>query len=192
MALCSGSGAHVTVVGAGCQNQPHLGSPPLPPWSTCRPGTPTRAADVLTQLSTFCFCHVDCEDQMFSVVQHLPGSRRAHHWFLLGPLVLIRHSCSLPVCVSSAEFSVVLKVDNRIVGRTHWRQLGTEPWDQSFSTELERVSTISWSGWFICSNSSWVRGSRADTPPTPTWSWSRSCFYGPLSHENTPVHTPHQ
>lgn len=42
-------------------------------------------------------------------------------------------------CVSSAEFSVVLKVDNRIIGRTHWRQLGHESWDQSFSTELERV-----------------------------------------------------
>lgn len=37
----------------------------------------------------------------------------------------------------------MLKVDNRIVGRTHWRQLGTEPWDQSFSTDLERVSSVS-------------------------------------------------
>ncbi|XP_030579843.1 serine/threonine-protein kinase N2 [Archocentrus centrarchus] len=38
----------------------------------------------------------------------------------------------------SSEISAVLKVDNRIVGRTHWRQLGKEAWGQSFSTELER------------------------------------------------------
>lgn len=38
---------------------------------------------------------------------------------------------------------MVLKVDNRIIGRTHWRQLGSEPWAQSFSTELERVGTAS-------------------------------------------------
>lgn len=64
------------------------------------------------------------------VVQHLPGSRGAADRTLVFS------------DVSSAEFSVVLKVDNRIVGRTHWRQLGAEPWDQSFSTELERVSTL--------------------------------------------------
>lgn len=34
----------------------------------------------------------------------------------------------------------MLKVDNMIVGRTHWRQMGKEAWGQSFSTELERVS----------------------------------------------------
>lgn len=38
----------------------------------------------------------------------------------------------------STEISAILKVDNRIVGRTHWRQLGKEAWGQSFSTELER------------------------------------------------------
>uniref|UniRef100_A0A8C1MPX3 protein kinase C n=1 Tax=Cyprinus carpio TaxID=7962 RepID=A0A8C1MPX3_CYPCA len=33
----------------------------------------------------------------------------------------------------------VLKVDNKIVGRTHWRSLSKEAWNQSFSIELERV-----------------------------------------------------
>ncbi|XP_056875465.1 serine/threonine-protein kinase N2 [Takifugu flavidus] len=51
----------------------------------------------------------------------------------------------------SSEFSVVLKVDNRIIGRTHWRQLGTESWDQSFSTELERSRELEiavfWRDW---------------------------------------------
>ncbi|XP_028458257.1 serine/threonine-protein kinase N2 isoform X2 [Perca flavescens] len=42
----------------------------------------------------------------------------------------------------SSEISAVLKVDNRIVGRTHWRQLGKEAWGQSFSIELERVTFI--------------------------------------------------
>lgn len=39
----------------------------------------------------------------------------------------------------SAEVSAVLKVDNRVVGRTHWRQTGKEAWGQNFSIELERV-----------------------------------------------------
>uniref|UniRef100_H3CBN3 protein kinase C n=1 Tax=Tetraodon nigroviridis TaxID=99883 RepID=H3CBN3_TETNG len=51
----------------------------------------------------------------------------------------------------SSEFSVVLKVDNRIIGRTHWRQLGSEPWAQSFSTELERSRelelSVYWRDW---------------------------------------------
>uniref|UniRef100_A0A673HCF7 protein kinase C n=1 Tax=Sinocyclocheilus rhinocerous TaxID=307959 RepID=A0A673HCF7_9TELE len=32
----------------------------------------------------------------------------------------------------------VLKVDNKVVGRTHWRPLSKEAWNQSFSIELER------------------------------------------------------
>ncbi|KAM8828544.1 serine/threonine-protein kinase N2 isoform 2-T2 [Spinachia spinachia] len=38
----------------------------------------------------------------------------------------------------SSEIRAVLKVDNRIVGRTQWRQLGKDAWGQSFSMELER------------------------------------------------------
>uniref|UniRef100_A0A673WTL0 protein kinase C n=1 Tax=Salmo trutta TaxID=8032 RepID=A0A673WTL0_SALTR len=42
----------------------------------------------------------------------------------------------------STEISAVLKVDNRMVGRTHWRALSKDAWDQSFSIELERVTFI--------------------------------------------------
>lgn len=45
------------------------------------------------------------------------------------------------VCLS-AEIRAVLKVDNRIVGHTHWRQLGKDAWGQSFSIDLERVSGL--------------------------------------------------
>uniref|UniRef100_A0A673HAM8 protein kinase C n=1 Tax=Sinocyclocheilus rhinocerous TaxID=307959 RepID=A0A673HAM8_9TELE len=38
----------------------------------------------------------------------------------------------------SSEISAVLKVDNKVVGRTHWRPLSKEAWNQSFSIELER------------------------------------------------------
>ncbi|XP_023193943.1 serine/threonine-protein kinase N2-like isoform X2 [Xiphophorus maculatus] len=38
----------------------------------------------------------------------------------------------------SSEVSAVLKVDNRVMGRTHWRPQGKEAWGQNFSTELER------------------------------------------------------
>lgn len=44
--------------------------------------------------------------------------------------------------LSTAEISAVLKVDNRMVGRTHWRVLSKDAWDQSFSIELERVSVL--------------------------------------------------
>ncbi|XP_068608632.1 serine/threonine-protein kinase N2 [Brachionichthys hirsutus] len=51
----------------------------------------------------------------------------------------------------SSEVNVVLKVDNRIVGRTHWRQLGNEAWGQSFIIELERSRelevAVCWRDW---------------------------------------------
>uniref|UniRef100_A0A8C1DPC9 protein kinase C n=1 Tax=Cyprinus carpio carpio TaxID=630221 RepID=A0A8C1DPC9_CYPCA len=52
----------------------------------------------------------------------------------------------------SCEFlSAVLKVDNKIVGRTHWRSLSKEAWNQSFSIELERSRELEiavyWRDW---------------------------------------------
>ncbi|CAJ1071003.1 serine/threonine-protein kinase N2 [Xyrichtys novacula] len=51
----------------------------------------------------------------------------------------------------SAEVSVVLKVDSRVVGRTHWRPPGNEAWDQSFNIELERSRELEidvyWRDW---------------------------------------------
>uniref|UniRef100_A0AAQ4PAZ2 protein kinase C n=1 Tax=Gasterosteus aculeatus aculeatus TaxID=481459 RepID=A0AAQ4PAZ2_GASAC len=59
-------------------------------------------------------------------------------------------SVFLCVCVS-AEIRAVLKVDNRIVGRTQWRQLGKDAWGQSFSMELERSRELEiavyWRDW---------------------------------------------
>ncbi|XP_017557172.1 serine/threonine-protein kinase N2 isoform X1 [Pygocentrus nattereri] len=51
----------------------------------------------------------------------------------------------------STEISAVLKVDNRMVGHTHWRPVGKEAWDQSFSIELERSRELEigvyWRDW---------------------------------------------
>ncbi|KAM9440883.1 serine/threonine-protein kinase N2 isoform 1-T1 [Clarias gariepinus] len=51
----------------------------------------------------------------------------------------------------SMEISAVLKVDNRMVGRTNWRTVGKEAWDQSFSIELERSRELEigvyWRDW---------------------------------------------
>uniref|UniRef100_A0A8C1J5Z0 protein kinase C n=1 Tax=Cyprinus carpio TaxID=7962 RepID=A0A8C1J5Z0_CYPCA len=51
----------------------------------------------------------------------------------------------------SLEISAVLKVDNKIVGRTHWRPLSKEAWNQSFSIELERSRELEiavyWRDW---------------------------------------------
>uniref|UniRef100_A0A673J5V5 protein kinase C n=1 Tax=Sinocyclocheilus rhinocerous TaxID=307959 RepID=A0A673J5V5_9TELE len=45
----------------------------------------------------------------------------------------------------------VLKVDNKIVGRTHWQPLSKEAWNQSFSIELERSRELEiavyWRDW---------------------------------------------
>ncbi|KAF3702457.1 Serine/threonine-protein kinase N2 [Channa argus] len=61
----------------------------------------------------------------------------------------------------SSEISAVLKLDNRIVGRTHWRQLGKEAWGQSFSIELERSRELEvavyWKDWRALSGVKFLR-----------------------------------
>ncbi|XP_058472692.1 serine/threonine-protein kinase N2 [Solea solea] len=61
----------------------------------------------------------------------------------------------------SSEVSAVLKVDNRIVGNTHWRQLGKEAWGQSFSVELERSRELEiavyWKDWRALSGVKFLR-----------------------------------
>ncbi|XP_051794332.1 serine/threonine-protein kinase N2 isoform X2 [Acanthochromis polyacanthus] len=61
----------------------------------------------------------------------------------------------------SLDISAVLKVDNRIVGRTHWRQLGKEAWGQSFSIELERSRELEiavyWRDWRALSGVKFLR-----------------------------------
>ncbi|XP_074474042.1 serine/threonine-protein kinase N2 [Sebastes fasciatus] len=61
----------------------------------------------------------------------------------------------------SSEISAVLKVDNRIVGHTHWRQLGKEAWGQSFNIELERSRELEiavyWRDWRALSGVKFLR-----------------------------------
>ncbi|XP_023253640.1 serine/threonine-protein kinase N2-like isoform X1 [Seriola lalandi dorsalis] len=61
----------------------------------------------------------------------------------------------------SSEISAVLKVDNRMVGHTHWRQLGKEAWGQSFSIELERSRELEiavyWRDWRALSGVKFLR-----------------------------------
>lgn len=61
----------------------------------------------------------------------------------------------------SSEISAMIKVDNRIVGRTHWRQLGKEAWGQSFSIELERSRELEiavyWKDWRALSGVKFLR-----------------------------------
>uniref|UniRef100_A0A3Q3G3H1 protein kinase C n=1 Tax=Labrus bergylta TaxID=56723 RepID=A0A3Q3G3H1_9LABR len=63
--------------------------------------------------------------------------------------------------VRSGLSGVVLKVDNRVVGRTHWRPLGNEAWDQSFSIELERSRELEiaayWRDWRALSGVKFLR-----------------------------------
>uniref|UniRef100_A0A7N6FKQ6 protein kinase C n=1 Tax=Anabas testudineus TaxID=64144 RepID=A0A7N6FKQ6_ANATE len=59
------------------------------------------------------------------------------------------------------EISAVLKVDNRIVGHTHWRQLGKEAWGQNFTIELERSRELEiavyWKDWRALSGVKFLR-----------------------------------
>uniref|UniRef100_UPI0037E87A1A serine/threonine-protein kinase N2 n=1 Tax=Semicossyphus pulcher TaxID=241346 RepID=UPI0037E87A1A len=61
----------------------------------------------------------------------------------------------------SSEVCVVLKVDSRIAGRTHWRQPGNEAWGQSFSIELERSRELEiavyWRDWRALSGVKFLR-----------------------------------
>ncbi|XP_041049457.1 serine/threonine-protein kinase N2-like isoform X1 [Carcharodon carcharias] len=51
----------------------------------------------------------------------------------------------------STEASAVLKLDNRIVGQTHWRSVKNQTWDQTFSIELDRSRELEiavyWRDW---------------------------------------------
>ncbi|KAL4660325.1 serine/threonine-protein kinase N2-like [Arapaima gigas] len=51
----------------------------------------------------------------------------------------------------STEISAVLKLDNKMVGRTNWRHLCNQAWNQSFSIELERSRELEiavyWRDW---------------------------------------------
>ncbi|MBN3304564.1 PKN2 kinase, partial [Amia calva] len=51
----------------------------------------------------------------------------------------------------SMEISAVLKLDNKMVGRTNWRPLSNQAWDQSFSIELDRSRELEigvyWRDW---------------------------------------------
>uniref|UniRef100_A0AAX7VLQ6 protein kinase C n=1 Tax=Astatotilapia calliptera TaxID=8154 RepID=A0AAX7VLQ6_ASTCA len=62
---------------------------------------------------------------------------------------------------NTTEISAVLKVDNRVVGRTQWRQLGKEAWGQSFSIELERSRELEiavyWRDWRALSGVKFLR-----------------------------------
>lgn len=48
----------------------------------------------------------------------------------------------LPPTPLPGEVSTVLKLDNTVVGQTSWKPCGPHAWDQSFTLELERVSSV--------------------------------------------------
>uniref|UniRef100_A0A3B3ZH70 protein kinase C n=1 Tax=Periophthalmus magnuspinnatus TaxID=409849 RepID=A0A3B3ZH70_9GOBI len=101
-------------------------------------------------------CLMGCQDLLESV----PG--RSHVTSLSAAAGNVADGKSLKMRAGlSAEISAVLKVDNRIVGRTHWRQLGKEAWGQSFSTELERSRELEiavyWRDWRALSGVKFLR-----------------------------------
>uniref|UniRef100_A0A8C9WAW2 protein kinase C n=1 Tax=Scleropages formosus TaxID=113540 RepID=A0A8C9WAW2_SCLFO len=53
--------------------------------------------------------------------------------------------------LSTAHSYAVLKLDNKMVGRTNWRPLSNQAWNQSFSIELERARELEiavyWRDW---------------------------------------------
>uniref|UniRef100_A0A8C9X6T9 protein kinase C n=1 Tax=Sander lucioperca TaxID=283035 RepID=A0A8C9X6T9_SANLU len=106
-------------------------------------------------------CLMGCQDLMESI----PG--RGHVTSVSASPVSISDGKSVKVRTglsgrsANAEISAVLKVDNRIVGHTHWRQLGKEAWGQSFSIELERSRELEiavyWRDWRALSGVKFLR-----------------------------------
>uniref|UniRef100_A0A8D0CPJ1 protein kinase C n=1 Tax=Sander lucioperca TaxID=283035 RepID=A0A8D0CPJ1_SANLU len=98
-------------------------------------------------------CLMGCQDLMESI----PG--RGHVTSVSASPVSISDGKSQSI--SKTSFVAVLKVDNRIVGHTHWRQLGKEAWGQSFSIELERSRELEiavyWRDWRALSGVKFLR-----------------------------------
>uniref|UniRef100_A0A8C7ZM30 protein kinase C n=1 Tax=Oryzias sinensis TaxID=183150 RepID=A0A8C7ZM30_9TELE len=118
--------------------------------------TPDKQPGAPTSSSSFTFfkpasltgrievCLMGCQD----LVESVPG--RSHVTSALTSSRNLSDEKSFSrTCKSSV--SAVLKVDNRVVGRTHWRQQGKDAWGQSFGTELERSREIEiavyWKDW---------------------------------------------
>ncbi|XP_075885519.1 serine/threonine-protein kinase N2 [Nelusetta ayraudi] len=99
-------------------------------------------------------CLKGCQDLLEG--PDLPSSLRPAHY---GKYVKVRTGVSGRTASSraakaedlSSEVSVVLKVDSRIVGRTHWRHVSNEAWDQNFTVQLERSRELEmgvyWRDW---------------------------------------------
>ncbi|KAM9306838.1 serine/threonine-protein kinase N2 [Pholidichthys leucotaenia] len=111
-------------------------------------------------------CLMGCQDLLESVPGRAPmtSSLTTPGNFSEGKSLKVRAGLSGRSTKSeelSSEISAVLKVDNRVVGRTHWRQLGKEAWGQSFSTELERSRELEvavyWRDWRALSGVKFLR-----------------------------------
>ncbi|KAM8872393.1 serine/threonine-protein kinase N2 [Synchiropus picturatus] len=103
-------------------------------------------------------CLMGCQDLLSSVPGRGPASIISAGGNVEGRSLKVRAGLSGRANGKSAktedlssEISAVLKVDNMIVGHTHWRQLGKEAWGQSFSIELERSReleiSVYWRDW---------------------------------------------
>uniref|UniRef100_A0AAQ5XLB0 protein kinase C n=1 Tax=Amphiprion ocellaris TaxID=80972 RepID=A0AAQ5XLB0_AMPOC len=117
-------------------------------------GTPQKQSTSLTGRLEVCL--MGCQDLLESV----PGRGSMTSSSLIWVLAKIKPASKCVFCVS-ADISAVLKVDNRIVGRTHWRQLGKEAWGQSFNIELERSRELEiavyWRDWRALSGVKFLR-----------------------------------
>lgn len=104
-------------------------------------------------------CLMGCQDLLESV----PGrSAAAFHGNADGKSMKVKSSVKTGKSDDlSSEVRAVLKVDNRIVGRTHWRPQGKEAWGQNFSTELERSRELEiavyWKDWRALSGVKFLR-----------------------------------
>uniref|UniRef100_A0A3B4YGU9 protein kinase C n=1 Tax=Seriola lalandi dorsalis TaxID=1841481 RepID=A0A3B4YGU9_SERLL len=131
-------------------------------------GTPNKKSSASSSSSSSFFkpasltgrlevCLMGCQDLLESV----PGRGRVTSPATPGNLSDGK-SLKVRAGLSGRLLSVaVLKVDNRMVGHTHWRQLGKEAWGQSFSIELERSRELEiavyWRDWRALSGVKFLR-----------------------------------
>uniref|UniRef100_A0A8C1QBC3 protein kinase C n=1 Tax=Cyprinus carpio TaxID=7962 RepID=A0A8C1QBC3_CYPCA len=100
-----------------------------------------------------------CQDLLESVpgrcrisnMSSAPGSPSESKSLRMRPGLSTRSTNGKTTKTDELSCDAVLKVDNKIVGRTHWRPLSKEAWNQSFSIELERSRELEiavyWRDW---------------------------------------------
>ncbi|MGH0157222.1 UNVERIFIED_CONTAM: hypothetical protein FKN15_044030 [Acipenser sinensis] len=134
-----------------------LGSSPSPavprsrlqPWSHAAASSPAPpSSNLLLSQDLLETVPGRCRVTSLSLTSGSPGDAKSSLKARIGRSGSGRH---LKTDELSVEISAVLKLDNKTVGRTQWKSVSNQAWDQSFSIELNRSRELEigvyWRDW---------------------------------------------